>query len=194
MHNWFEGILQHHFRYQWGFDCKSETQHNDSDSESDDMEICKAQMQLQKGHVSANNKKRLLLNIHDVVVPKGVTRMPLALGESQSGKLKASEWNALFNVSITLVKLLTKPELRESDFERIEELLQRLDILQVVSNGLFSFIRMEKICAFAAYRRLPAWTLGIQKPTLLVRAIIKLVGLETQGLIDNLFLDDVMQS
>ncbi|MBW0538533.1 hypothetical protein O181_078248 [Austropuccinia psidii MF-1] len=44
MHNWFEGILQHHFRDQWGFYCKSETQHNDSDSESDDMEICKVQM------------------------------------------------------------------------------------------------------------------------------------------------------
>ncbi|MBW0463811.1 hypothetical protein O181_003526 [Austropuccinia psidii MF-1] len=415
---WFEGILQHQFRYQWGFDCKSETQHNDSDSESDDMEICKAQMKLQKGHISAQNKKRLLLNIHDVVVPKGVTRMPLALGGSQSGKLKASEWNALFNVYILLsdldvfwssqneidynfdtfminlcalvqctkivsskilkkedsvqfsttyetyqrssfepfenikinpnhhyamhipdnidwwgppmgvlefagtmeetsvkkcrqlqklevkpseqrkenkaaskrtfelkneiyeslfihlkstkpqlrdyrdlphpqnalvlqnftrqlksvswklglkistscpnnvisfrnenatyfgevihiidlandqlhkgpllvVKLLTKPELRESDFEPIEELLQRLDISQVVSNGLFSFISMEKICGLAAYRCLPAWTLGIQKPTLLVRAISKLAGLETQGLIDNLFLDDVMQS
>ncbi|MBW0584763.1 hypothetical protein O181_124478 [Austropuccinia psidii MF-1] len=37
MHNWFEGILKHHFMYQGGFDWKSEvpTQESSSSSESD---------------------------------------------------------------------------------------------------------------------------------------------------------------
>ncbi|MBW0513321.1 hypothetical protein O181_053036 [Austropuccinia psidii MF-1] len=48
---------------------------------------------------------------------------------------------------LLVVKLLTNPELRESDFESIKDLIPRLDISQAVSNALFSFISIEKMWA-----------------------------------------------
>ncbi|MBW0478447.1 hypothetical protein O181_018162 [Austropuccinia psidii MF-1] len=106
MHNWFEGILQHHFKYQWGFGLRNQYQHHDSNNEcsSGSKVICLAESNAlsKSGNLSDSIKRQLLSNIRLVVVPKGVTRMRKQLGEPKSGALKASEWNALFNVYIPL--------------------------------------------------------------------------------------------
>ncbi|MBW0533732.1 hypothetical protein O181_073447 [Austropuccinia psidii MF-1] len=95
MHNWFEGVLKHQFMYQWGFDWKSEvpTQESSRSSESDfeEMDWSRSETQNINGRLQNEEKKQLKCNIDEVVVPKGVTRVPAQLGTSQCGKLKASE-------------------------------------------------------------------------------------------------------
>ncbi|MBW0576357.1 hypothetical protein O181_116072, partial [Austropuccinia psidii MF-1] len=106
MHNWFKGILQHHFKCQLGFNFRKQGLQHDRNKEasSGSEMICleEANAPLKSGNLSDSIKRKLISNIHLVVVPKGVTRMQKQLGESKGGTLKASEWNALFNVYIPL--------------------------------------------------------------------------------------------
>ncbi|MBW0530671.1 hypothetical protein O181_070386 [Austropuccinia psidii MF-1] len=106
MHNWFEGILQHHFKYQWGFSNDHEN-HNgnsshDSESNFEPMDLSGRISKLQSGYLSEYNKTQLISNVHQVIVSKGVTRMQRKLRQAKGGRLKASEWNALFNIYIPL--------------------------------------------------------------------------------------------
>ncbi|MBW0566263.1 hypothetical protein O181_105978 [Austropuccinia psidii MF-1] len=88
---------------------------------------------------------------------------------------------------IIIVKVLKNSEERIKQFKQVEVFMKALDIAQVEHSGFLSFIPMEKVVSLAAYRKLPAWTLGIHKPSFLVRSINKLVGLESQTLqIDGL--------
>ncbi|MBW0560295.1 hypothetical protein O181_100010 [Austropuccinia psidii MF-1] len=106
MHNWFEGILQHHFKYRWGFsnDLENHDGNSSHDSESnfEPMDCSGSISELQSGYLSECNKTQLISNVHQVIVPKGVTRMRRQLGQAKGGRLKASEWNALFNIYIPL--------------------------------------------------------------------------------------------
>ncbi|MBW0523414.1 hypothetical protein O181_063129, partial [Austropuccinia psidii MF-1] len=95
---------------------------------------------------------------------------------------------------IFIVKVLKSSEEREMNFKRVNFFIKSMDIVQVEESGLFAFVRINKIISLAAYRPLPAWSLGIKKPTFLVRVIHKLVGLETQNLWDNTFIEDAMNT
>ncbi|MBW0476144.1 hypothetical protein O181_015859 [Austropuccinia psidii MF-1] len=121
MHNWYEGILHHHFRYWWGFDSthlqrstmqedESDSPEDDSDLNEDEMEIddCDSSSKFDKkniGYLSEDTKQKLKKRIQDVVVPKGVSHIPLNIGEKGVGRLKASQWRALFGIYIPLVAL-----------------------------------------------------------------------------------------
>ncbi|MBW0517938.1 hypothetical protein O181_057653 [Austropuccinia psidii MF-1] len=109
MHNWYEGVLQHHFRFRWGFDLKdvqrntddSEVSESESDENLEEMEIDEEYMDT-KGYLTNEVKQKLKERIQEVVVPKGVTRIPKGVGDASNGKLKASKWRALFGVYLPL--------------------------------------------------------------------------------------------
>ncbi|KAI9612946.1 hypothetical protein H4Q26_010215 [Puccinia striiformis f. sp. tritici PST-130] len=46
--------------------------------------------------------KHIQVQVAEVVVPQGITRVPLNLGEASHGKIKASEWHALFSIYLPL--------------------------------------------------------------------------------------------
>ncbi|KAG0149028.1 hypothetical protein CROQUDRAFT_33774, partial [Cronartium quercuum f. sp. fusiforme G11] len=48
---------------------------------------------------------KILKNLQQVVVPHGTTRIPKGLGTKENGKLKASEWHALFATHFPLATL-----------------------------------------------------------------------------------------
>lgn len=98
MHNWFEGVLQHHFRYRWGFDGKNNSS-DESSNVKDSLEVVDHKCW------SDSSKKSFLHLISEICVPTGVTRMPKGLGTAKNGKLKASEWHSLFAIHVPLASI-----------------------------------------------------------------------------------------
>ncbi|MBW0557831.1 hypothetical protein O181_097546, partial [Austropuccinia psidii MF-1] len=86
MHNWFEGVLQHHFISQWGFDYINISQEHDnleaaetfqeSPGEDSEMSIDKEINNEASGYLAEDIKRRIRELIFKVIVPKGVTRIP----------------------------------------------------------------------------------------------------------------------
>ncbi|MBW0589340.1 hypothetical protein O181_129055 [Austropuccinia psidii MF-1] len=121
MHNWYEGVLQHHFRYRWGFDKSvvqgQAEQFDEPESEFDEMDIDAEAMEVDDGeefdkdgkhfvsYLSGEAKQKIKKRMTEVVVPKGVSRITEQAGDASYGKLKASEWRVLFGVYIPLVAL-----------------------------------------------------------------------------------------
>ncbi|KNZ56865.1 hypothetical protein VP01_22g4 [Puccinia sorghi] len=99
MHNWFEGVLQHHFRFRWGFNGNYTTDTSEDGN--------KAEIEEAYGGTfwSVAQKKRLVAFVLEVVVPSGVTQMPKGFGSVKNGKLKASEWHTLFAIHLPLAAI-----------------------------------------------------------------------------------------
>lgn len=165
MHNWFEGVLHHHFRYRWGFvlytrdqklkikkrrprgsdeinqarnpqrkivyeegggntmDVDDEMDHETDTSESDvDAELDAGW----DGGLFSKAKIKFFRNrMRDLVLPNGISRLPLNLGESNAGSLKAAQWHSLFAYVIPLII----PELYVTDVEQLKKNSNRLKIL-----------------------------------------------------------------
>lgn len=113
MHNWLEGVLQHHWRYRWGFKGKK-AQDGGGDLDDDDTEMSGEEsngwdsdfdMQHQTQATLFSERERLDFNnfLQDVVLPSGIDRVPLNLGEARHGKLKASQWKTIFVYLIPLI-------------------------------------------------------------------------------------------
>ncbi|KAA1121366.1 hypothetical protein PGTUg99_016125 [Puccinia graminis f. sp. tritici] len=122
MHNWFEGVLQHHFQFRWGLNGNrdkknravghsersgaessnyvTENDLSNSEEEEDDHTDEVASLFL-----SVAQKEKLDESVLDVVVPTGITQMPRGLGTKKNGKLKASEWHTLFAIHLPLALL-----------------------------------------------------------------------------------------
>ncbi|KNZ54398.1 hypothetical protein VP01_2958g1 [Puccinia sorghi] len=94
-------MVQHHLRVCWAFEPNSpkNLSHNDQlddweDNVSEDNET------------SSKFQDSALLHIQkalpSIIVPCGVTRIPLDLGDPKHGKLKASEWHVLFSTYLPL--------------------------------------------------------------------------------------------
>jgi hypothetical protein len=101
MHNWYEGVLQHHWRVRWAFepDPPKNTTHDD---QLDDWEDTNSDT----SEASLNFQATALLHIRkavpNIIVPYGVTQVPLNLGDPKHGKLKASKWHSLFSTYLPL--------------------------------------------------------------------------------------------
>ncbi|MBW0530670.1 hypothetical protein O181_070385 [Austropuccinia psidii MF-1] len=102
------------------------------------------------------------------------------------------ECDKLHKGPIILLKNLKTFNTRANEFAPVNSFLEALKVSQVGHDGSFSFIPIEKFISLAAYRRLPAWILGICEPNVFVRTINKLVGLKIQTLGDSASLDDAM--
>ncbi|KNZ52113.1 hypothetical protein VP01_3690g2 [Puccinia sorghi] len=107
MHNWFEGVLQHHFRFRWGLN--GTTQTTDEELEESDYYTAEDDA-MDEGGISSTFwsdtiKNKLINAVLEVVVPTGVTQMPRGFGTAKNGKLKASEWHTLFAIHLPLASL-----------------------------------------------------------------------------------------
>ncbi|MBW0572796.1 hypothetical protein O181_112511 [Austropuccinia psidii MF-1] len=107
MHNWFEGILQHHFCNQWRWDLdkllQDENKTNDYDTEDD--------FEMQDGNTSGlvclswHQAHKMMSALRNITVPLGVTCIPHWLRQAKEGKIKASEWNSLFEIYLPLAAI-----------------------------------------------------------------------------------------
>ncbi|MBW0469316.1 hypothetical protein O181_009031 [Austropuccinia psidii MF-1] len=107
MHNWFEGILQHHFRNRWRWDLdklvQDENQTDDHDTEDDfEMQDCNTSGLV---GLSWDRAHKMMSALRSVTVPFGVTRIPHWLGQAKEGKIKASEWHSLFAIYLPLAAI-----------------------------------------------------------------------------------------
>ncbi|KNZ60550.1 hypothetical protein VP01_15387g1, partial [Puccinia sorghi] len=102
MHNWYEGVLQHHFRIQWGFNIKVKDQDsentNEDKSDSDNIPD-------ENSTLTITEKENLQKLLPTVIVPPGIAAIPKGVGTASNGKLKASEWHSLFAKNLPLVAL-----------------------------------------------------------------------------------------
>ncbi|MBW0588248.1 hypothetical protein O181_127963 [Austropuccinia psidii MF-1] len=107
MHNWLEGILQHHFRNQWRWYLEKfvqdESKTNDHDTEDD--------FEMQDGNTSGlvglswDQEHKIMSAFRNFTVPFGVTCIPHWLGQAKEGKIKASEWHSLFAIYLPLAAI-----------------------------------------------------------------------------------------
>ncbi|MBW0488319.1 hypothetical protein O181_028034 [Austropuccinia psidii MF-1] len=110
LHNWYKGVLQHHFCFCWGINGLSNCGFKES--------AVDAILDTSNNSISENEetptivelfnikvKKKLISSIIEIVVPSQITHMPKQLGSAQNGKLKASEWHSLFAIHLPLVFL-----------------------------------------------------------------------------------------
>ncbi|MBW0535599.1 hypothetical protein O181_075314 [Austropuccinia psidii MF-1] len=117
MHNWFEGVLQHHFLTLWGFnlhlqkhyakpediECSDLLQEDIIMYNNEEQDNNLEENDTNSGYLSEDIKNIICKHIGDVVVTKGVTRVSSLVGKSQNGKFKASEWKSLFSVYLPMI-------------------------------------------------------------------------------------------
>ncbi|MBW0522341.1 hypothetical protein O181_062056 [Austropuccinia psidii MF-1] len=137
MHNWYEGVLQHHFRFRWGLNEFSKK--NSSEETKDDTTggpILEKKDESEGDFFSDGFKKLLLCAIGEVVVPTGITPMPKRIGIAKNGKLKASEWHSLFSIYLPLSFLDTLLQFQTSneDMVRYQIVLENLGFLIQCTN------------------------------------------------------------
>ncbi|MBW0476029.1 hypothetical protein O181_015744 [Austropuccinia psidii MF-1] len=58
-----------------------------------------------KAYLSEDLIEKMRHQLKNVIVPKGVTRLPSRIGTTQNGKLKANEWSVIFEVYLPLIVL-----------------------------------------------------------------------------------------
>jgi hypothetical protein len=89
MHNWYGGVLQHHWRVRWAFE-PEQPKNVTHDDQLDDWEDDNSS----SSETSLNFHDNALVHIRkalpDIVVPCNVTQVPPNLGDPKHGKLKAS--------------------------------------------------------------------------------------------------------
>ncbi|KAI7933051.1 hypothetical protein MJO29_017053 [Puccinia striiformis f. sp. tritici] len=104
MHNWLEGVLKHHWSERWGYHKKKyKVQEDETTDDSDSSQGSTVRMddeEIESWEISM--LKHIRVQVAEVVVPQGITRVPLNLGEASHGKIKASEWHALFSIYLPL--------------------------------------------------------------------------------------------
>ncbi|MBW0565878.1 hypothetical protein O181_105593 [Austropuccinia psidii MF-1] len=143
MHNWFEGVLQHHFWRHWKFGMSPIEQENeenlhDSEEEAKSMDYVVHETWLFKKEEEEYIKRA----ISDLKVPDGITKVPFAIGEPKTGKLKASEWHSLFSLYLPLeimdLPSVTSYGLGQNEGRKAKLLLDNLSSLTICTNILES--------------------------------------------------------
>ncbi|MBW0504896.1 hypothetical protein O181_044611 [Austropuccinia psidii MF-1] len=70
-----------------------------------------------------------------------------------------------------LIKGLKKIEHTSTSHKTLLSIFRSLSINQLTTTGHLDLIQSSQVCGLCAYRHLPAWSLGIKQPTMLVRLI-----------------------
>lgn len=155
LHNWFEGVLMHHFRERWGFQSLSfkekrrQGDHQtsrkrarlDPSAPADDGDSSLESSSKDDNDVNLNqgengglfNEKDMdyFRNaMQDVVLPTKVGHLPSELGKSKCGKLKASQWYILFVYVVPLIV----GEIFLDTLEDIDSNSNRFLIMENISN------------------------------------------------------------
>jgi hypothetical protein len=128
MHNWLKGVLQHHFRIQWGFDvwlvenlkrkkdeagaqlphskfAKGGVDESTMDKEFDSYSELSStdNGDVSAGLFSEENIKTFKNLQSKIFLPSQLERLPQPLGKRKAGKWKANHWYCLFEYIIPLV-------------------------------------------------------------------------------------------
>ncbi|KAA1089913.1 hypothetical protein PGTUg99_029670 [Puccinia graminis f. sp. tritici] len=109
MHNWYEGVLQHHWCVHWEFDPKASkyTTQNDQldDWEDNDSDSSHSTQDFQDSALA-----HIRHGLQNILVPCGVTQVPPNLADPKHSKLKASKWHSLFStyLPLTLITVFVK--------------------------------------------------------------------------------------
>lgn len=155
LHNWFEGVLMHHFRERWGFQSLSfkekrrQGDHqtsrkrarldpsapaDDSDSSlessSEDDNDVNLNQGANGGLFNEKDMDYFRNAMQDVVLPTKVGHLPSELGKSKCGKLKASQWYILFVYVVPLIV----GEIFLDTLEDIDSNSNRFLIMENISN------------------------------------------------------------
>jgi hypothetical protein len=101
MHNWYEGILQHHWHACWAFEPEP-SKHNTHNNQLDDWEDYGSDDSEPNRDFHNNALLHIWKAIPSIIVPRGITQVPPNLGDPKHGKLKASEWHSLFSTYLPL--------------------------------------------------------------------------------------------
>lgn len=101
MHNWYEGVLQHHWRVRWAFQPEP-SNHETHDSRLDYWEDDGPEDTDENIDFQYSSLIQIRKEIKDLFLPRGVTQVTCNLGEPKAGKLKASEWYSLFSTYLPL--------------------------------------------------------------------------------------------
>jgi hypothetical protein len=105
MHNWYKGVLQHHFFYRWNINgSKKAEDTSNGNSQSDGVSV-EEDDTIAATSLSNPEKEELIRAIQEVIFPNGIMPMPKGLGKSKNGKLKATEWHSLFAFHLPLAVL-----------------------------------------------------------------------------------------
>ncbi|KNZ50353.1 hypothetical protein VP01_4471g1, partial [Puccinia sorghi] len=111
MHNWFEGVLQHHFWFRWGLNGTPALGGSEEGNDLLESDYYTTENNSNgEGPIVSNfwsdtMKNRLIGAILEVIVPAGITRMPKGFGKAKNGKLKASEWHTLYLIYLPMCSL-----------------------------------------------------------------------------------------
>ncbi|KNZ44725.1 hypothetical protein VP01_889g10 [Puccinia sorghi] len=102
IHNWYEGVLQHHFQIRWGFNAKAKTPYSNSstneNSNSDDLRD-------KNSTLTITEKTNLQQLLPTFISPPGIASVPKGVETESNGKLKASEFHSVFAEHLPLVAL-----------------------------------------------------------------------------------------
>ncbi|MBW0475259.1 hypothetical protein O181_014974 [Austropuccinia psidii MF-1] len=103
MHNWFEGVLQHHFWRCWKFGMSPIEQESDVNLHDSEEEAKSMDYEIHETwSFKSKEEEHIKRAISDVKFLAGIMKVPFAIGESKTGKLKASEWHSLFSLYLPL--------------------------------------------------------------------------------------------
>lgn len=173
MHNWLEGVLQHHFWFRWGFQVFSKAEkanlkrrpsegggdgqrkwfmykkgqgnaiktNDDSEQDGEEEDAVDANDDPAADHgdygdpeldegLSGGLFKQVDMDLFcrrmfNIVVPTGVSKLPMNEGDSKHGSLRAAQWYSMFAFMIPLLIL----ELYVDDVEKLNPGLNRGQIL-----------------------------------------------------------------
>ncbi|KAI7963216.1 hypothetical protein MJO29_003643 [Puccinia striiformis f. sp. tritici] len=78
------------------------SKHLTHDDQLDDWEDDKSSDSQTSLHFQDNALAHIRKALPDIIIPRGVTQVPLNLGDPKHGKLKASEWHSLFSTYLPL--------------------------------------------------------------------------------------------
>ncbi|POV94464.1 hypothetical protein PSTT_16846, partial [Puccinia striiformis] len=85
----------------WAFEPEP-SKHLTHDDQLDDWEDDKSSDSQTSLHFQDNALAHIRKALPDIIIPRGVTQVPLNLGDPKHGKLKASEWHSLFSTYLPL--------------------------------------------------------------------------------------------
>ncbi|MBW0575933.1 hypothetical protein O181_115648 [Austropuccinia psidii MF-1] len=114
VNNWYEGVLQNHLRYRWGFDLNSiwkqispsDLSGSGSDQTMEDQFLSENEDNNKvKGYLSEALIENIRKRNKEVTVPQGVSHIPSTRGTPKTGNLKANEWASLFGIYLPLIVL-----------------------------------------------------------------------------------------
>ncbi|TFK52726.1 hypothetical protein OE88DRAFT_1791307 [Heliocybe sulcata] len=163
MHNWMEGILQHHARRKWGIGVESGSardaaaaaapgpakaesgdktflQPDDESDSDDDSTVDTPDTSDIPSVFNATSLGKICACIEDVILPSWVDRPPKNLGDKAHGKLKADNWFVLFSVMLpmVLVELWTskhRTQLQEQLLDNFYDLVTCTNIVGAYSTS-----------------------------------------------------------